>query len=126
MMEVQLGTVAQTKGVNPRVKAFGAMMVRDHTTANAEVMMLASRMGVMLPPTPMPKHAQHIRHLQNLSGTAFDRAYITMMIEAHKDDLDEFEDASKKAADTAVRGFAARTFPVLKMHRDSAVAIRKR
>ncbi|MCW3073977.1 MAG: hypothetical protein JWP69_1046 [Flaviaesturariibacter sp.] len=102
------------------------MMVRDHTAANAEVVMLAGRMGVTLPTAPMAKHAKHIGHLQQLSGTAFDRAYITMMIEAHKDDLDEFEDASKKAVDTAIRGFAARTFPILRMHRDSAIAIRNR
>lgn len=38
-----------------------------------------------------------MHYLSNLSGAAFDRAYINVMIEARKDDIDEFEDALKKA-----------------------------
>ena len=34
MMEVTLGKAAQQNAENPRVKAFGAMMVTDHTKAN--------------------------------------------------------------------------------------------
>ena len=33
MMEVELGKVAQENASSPRVKAFGAMMVKDHTEA---------------------------------------------------------------------------------------------
>lgn len=126
MMEIRLGTLAQERATNPRVKAYGAMMVRDHTLATQELMPVAAKLNVMLPDSVLPKHARHLRHLDNLSGQAFDRAYINMMVEAHKDDIDEFEDASKKAADADVRAFAARQLPVLIMHRDSAVAIRKR
>jgi putative membrane protein len=125
MMEIQLGTIAQQKATNPRVKAYGAMMVRDHTLATQELTPVAAKLNVSLPDSMLPKHARHLRHLDNLSGQAFDRAYINMMVEAHKDDIDEFEDASKKAADADVRAFATRQLPILRMHRDSAVAIRK-
>jgi putative membrane protein len=125
MLEIQLGNIAQQKATNPRVKAYGAMMVRDHTLASQELAPIAARLNVTLPDTMLRKHARHLRHLDNLSGQAFDRAYINMMVEAHKDDIDEFEDASKKAADADVRAFATRQLPILRMHRDSATAIRK-
>ena len=126
MMEIQLGKVAQEKGQNPRVKSYGTMMVRDHETANSELQPIAAKLGVKIPTTLLPKHARHVSHLQNLQGIAFDRAYINMMVESHKDALDEFEDASKKAADADLKAFAAKQLPVLQMHRDSAIAIRKR
>ncbi|HEU4469979.1 MAG TPA: DUF4142 domain-containing protein [Flavisolibacter sp.] len=126
MMEIQLGTIAQQKAQDPRVKNYGAMMVKDHTAATAELVPIAGRLGVNIPATLLPKHAKHVSHLENMTGAAFDRAYINMMVEAHKDDIDEFEDASKKAADTELRAWAAKQLPVLQMHRDSAVAIRKR
>jgi putative membrane protein len=125
MLEIQLGTIAQAKATNPRVKAYGAMMVKDHTLATQELIPIAAKLNVSLPDTLLRKHARHLRHLDNLSGQAFDRAYINMMVEAHKDDIDEFEDASKKAADADVRAFATRQLPILRMHRDSATAIRK-
>jgi putative membrane protein len=125
MMEIQLGTIAQERATNPRVKAYGAMMVEDHTLATQELTPVAAKLNVPLPDSMLPKHARHLRHLDKLSGQAFDRAYINMMVEAHKDDIDEFEDASKKAADADVRAFATRQLPILRMHRDSAVAIRK-
>lgn len=125
MMEIQLGTIAQEKATNPRVKAYGAMMVKDHTLATQELAPIAARLNVSLPDSMMRKHVRHLRHLDNLSGQAFDRAYLNMMVKAHKDDIDEFEDASTKAADADVRAFATRQLPILRMHRDSAVAIRK-
>src|SRR5438045_9606015 len=41
MMEVELGNYAQQNAVNPRVKEFGAMMVRDHSKANDELKSIA-------------------------------------------------------------------------------------
>ncbi|HYC27988.1 MAG TPA: DUF4142 domain-containing protein, partial [Chitinophagaceae bacterium] len=126
MMEIQLGQLAQQKSASEDVKRYGAMMVRDHTAATAELKTVAAKLNFTPPDSMLPKHSRHVGHLDGLSGTAFDRAYITMMVEAHKDDIDEFEDASKKAASADVRAFAAKQLPILTMHRDSATAIRKR
>jgi putative membrane protein len=41
MAEVELGTLAQQKAVNAKVKDFGGMMVTDHTKANDEMKALA-------------------------------------------------------------------------------------
>jgi putative membrane protein len=123
-MEVTLGTMAQEKGSHQRVKDFGAMMVRDHTAANQELVSIAATKNYPIPDSLLPKHQRHVDHLNGLNGTAFDRAYMDMMVEAHKDDIDEFEDASKKAKDTDVKAFAAKQLPILTMHRDTARSIR--
>ena len=125
-MEVQLGKLAQEKATNPRIKAFGAMMARDHSAANADLMKTAKALNITISPELLPKQRRHADHMSGLAGTVFDRAYINMMIDDHKDDIEQFEETAKKAEHEQVQAFALRTFPVLRMHLDSAIAIRKR
>jgi putative membrane protein len=49
MAEVELGNLAQQKGMDEQVKAFGAMMVKDHSMANMEMMELAKTKKITLP-----------------------------------------------------------------------------
>src|SRR5215213_3296911 len=41
--EVSLGELAQQRGTHPDVKNFGAMMVRDHTSAGTDLKQIATR-----------------------------------------------------------------------------------
>ena len=45
------------------------------------------------------------------------------MVDDHQGDVDKFEKASNNAKDAAVKAFAAKTLPVLRMHLDSAKAV---
>ena len=125
MMEVEAGRLAEQSAQNARVKAFGAMMVRDHSAANSELMALASARNITLPDSMMEKHKSHIEKLRTATGRAFDREYMSMMVMDHNEDVNKFQVAANNAQDTAVRGFANRTLPVLRMHKDSATAINK-
>lgn len=124
MMEVQLGTLAQTSAANPRVKAFGAMMIRDHTKANKELTALATTKNFNIPATMPVKLQNHINEMKKLKGTDFDKHYINMMVNDHKEDISLFEEAAKHSTDPGVKAFASKTLPVLNMHLDSAKAIK--
>ena len=123
MMEVQAGELASTKAKSARVKAFGAMMVRDHNKANEELKALASSKNITIPTTLGEHHQKHVNDLNEKSGKDFDDAYMSLMVDDHKKDVDKFEDASNNAKDAAVKAFAAKTLPVLRVHLDSARAI---
>jgi putative membrane protein len=125
MMEVNAGQVAQQKGMNDRVKAFGAMMVRDHSQANQELMNLAKAKGMMLSDSLDKKTNDHMTAMQKMEGKAFDKHYINMMVEDHNKDVAEFEKAASSAKDADLRAWAAKTLPILKVHQDSARAISK-
>lgn len=125
MMEVQLGQIAQDQAQNQRVKDFGAMMVRDHSKANDELKTLASTKNVTLSDSLMPDHKHHVTDLQKKKGTAFDKAYMNMMVQDHQKDIQEFEKASNNLSDGEIKAFATRTLPVLRAHLDSANAISK-
>ena len=125
MMEVQLGQLAQQQGQSQRVKDFGAMMVRDHGKANDELKSLASAKSVTLSDSLTAEHKRHVTSLQNKKGTAFDKAYMSMMVQDHQKDIQAFEKASNNLSDGEVKAFATRTLPVLKAHLDSATAINR-
>lgn len=123
MMEVELGNYAAQNAGHARVKHFGEMMVRDHTKANDELKSLASTKNITLPATLSEKHQKHVDDLKKLKGAEFDKEYMDLMVKDHKEDIDEFEEASRKEADAEIKAFAGKTLPVLKMHLDSAKAI---
>lgn len=119
MAEVELGTLAQQKAVNTKVKDFGAMMVSDHSKANDEMKALAKSKGLTLPTAIDDKEQKVKDDLSAKSGADFDKAYVSNMIDDHKEDIKEFEDASKNCKDPDLKAFAVKTLPVLKMHLDA-------
>ena len=123
MLEVQLGELAQQKASSQRVKDFGAMMVRDHTKANDDLKSLAGMKNITLPSSPGKNQLDHIQNLSKKSGRAFDKDYMKMMVDDHKEDIDAFEKASRDASDADVKAFASNTLPVLRVHLDSAQAV---
>jgi putative membrane protein len=125
MMEVELGNIAQQNAQSDRVKAFGAMMVRDHSQANQELKALASAKGFMLPDSIAKKHRTHVDAMRKMTGKSFDQHYMSMMVKDHNEDITKFERTSTNAADNDLKNFAAKTLPVLRTHKDSATAINK-
>ena len=119
MAEVELGMLAQEKATNVKVKDFGAMMVKDHTKVNNELMALAKSKGITLP-NAIDNDEQKVKNdLSAKSGAEFDKAYVKNMIDDHKGDIKEFEKASKNLKDVDLKAFAVKTLPTLKMHLDA-------
>jgi putative membrane protein len=123
MTEVQLGELAQQKASSQQVKDFGAMMVRDHSKANDELKAIAGNKNITLPPAPGEDHMDHIKKLSEKSGREFDKDYMKLMVDDHKDDIDKFEKCSKDAKDADLKAFAAKTLPTLREHLNAAKKI---
>ena len=116
MAEVELGKMAQQKAADPQVKAFGERMVQDHGKAHEELTRIGSSKGVTLPATMDRSHRRDAERLAKLSGAEFDREYMKHMVDDHRNDVKEFEKASRSSKDTEVKDFASRTLPTLQTH----------
>ncbi len=116
MAEVELGRLGEQKASNPEVKNFASRMVRDHSKANHELTSLAASKGVDLPSGKGMMNDATYMKLKVLSGAAFDKAYVSAMVDDHKQDVADFEKESEAAQDPSVRSFAAKTLPTLKEH----------
>jgi len=125
MMEVQLGKLAQQNASNPRVKNFGKMMVTDHSKANDELKALAAKQNIALPDSMSNDKKDNMQDLSKKKGSDFDKAYMDMMVDDHKEDINKFQNAAQNVQDTAVKAWAAKALPVLQKHLDSAQAIQQ-
>ncbi|MEO6316354.1 MAG: DUF4142 domain-containing protein [Chitinophagaceae bacterium] len=116
MLEVQLGKMAQDKGVSSDVKALGAMMVKDHSAANAELMAVAKEKNITLPAVLSDKNQKTVASLTEKTGTEFDKAYSNYMVSDHKDDIDAFKKEANSGKDSTLTGWARNKVPVLEHH----------
>ena len=116
MEEVELGQLAQQKGVNQSVRDFGQRMVTDHNQANNELKQLLASKGATLP-TELSHHERStINDLQNASGADFDKTYARDMVKDHKRDVKDFQKAAKDVNDPELKAWAQKTSPTLEEH----------
>lgn len=123
MAEVELGKLATQKASNPDVKQFGQKMVDDHSKANDQLKQVASEKHVTLPDGPSAKDKAMMTKLEGMSGDQFDRAYMENMVKDHKQDVAEFQKASKSSQDAQIKDFASQTLPTLQDHLKEAQRI---
>lgn len=124
MMEIELGRYAQQNASNPRVKNFGAMMVRDHTRASEELRKVATEKNIEIPSDLEDKHRNKIEDLMKKTGADFDEEYIKEMVDDHEKDVDLFREQAENGNDPDVSAFAGKTLQVLHIHHDSAKLIK--
>jgi putative membrane protein len=124
MTEVRLGELAQKNAASQRVKNFGSMMIKDHNSAGDELKRLAKGKNVTLPATPGDDHQKKIDDLGKKTGKDFDKSYINAMVDGHQSAVNDFE-KNKDNKDADVKAWVDKTLPTLRMHLDSAKAIKK-
>ncbi|RYY68646.1 MAG: DUF4142 domain-containing protein [Chitinophagaceae bacterium] len=126
LAEVASGNVAQGRTTNEGVKMFASMMVNDHSNVNGQIQTLAQQRMVSLPTETSEENKKMMADTEKKTGKDFDRAYMDMMVAAHKKTISMFEKASGEIADSAVKDLITQTLPKVKTHLDSAQAIRRR
>lgn len=124
MAEVQLGRLALERSRNPEVKQFAQQMIDEHTRANQELMQIASRKGITLPTTPGPKYEAAMQQLMQLSGDAFDTAYMgDAGINSHLESIGLYQRQAALGQDPDLRAFAGRILPRIQGHFEMASAM---
>lgn len=122
--EVNTGKMAQEKTMNARVRNFATMLVNDYAKFGNDLGIIAKDKKVTLPALPGMSEMRQANRLAVKQGGDFDKAYVDAMIDAEKKALVIYQDGSKMCNDPSLKLFAAKALPVLKMHLDSAQAIR--
>jgi putative membrane protein len=125
MTEVKLGELAAQKGTRDDVKAFGRLMVKDHTAINGDLTALAAQKGVTLPDSLDAKHQRMLDKMSAMTGAEFDSAYVSSMIKDHKMDAKEFKAESAATRDADVRTFVDKTLPVVEGHLQLITTMKK-
>jgi putative membrane protein len=125
--EVELGKLAAAKGSNQKVKDFGKKMVDDHSKANDQLKSIAGKDNMTLPSSLSAKDQMLLHRLSNLSGAAFDKAYINAMVKDHETDIALFQHEASDGSNSDLKSFAAGALPTLQEHlslaKDAAASV---
>lgn len=116
MAEVEAGKVAAQKARSDEVKKFAQHMVDDHGKMLQEVQQLAQSKGVDLPKSPSKKHQAAMKKLESASGEQFDKAYMSAMVNDHRDTVKKVEKIANSSKDPEVKGAAQKALPDIKHH----------
>ena len=136
MAEVKLGELASERARNADVKAFGRMMVQDHTKAGEELKQIAAQQNIQ-PPTELDdEHRDLMDRLSKAQGAEFDREYMNAMVDSHEKTINALEDRVDRKGDennpqfsakeaqepfeSSVNQWAAKTAPTVHKHLERA------
>ena len=118
--EVKLGQLALEKASSTDVKSFAQKMIDDHSKANNQLKEAAGKDRMTLPSTMDAKDQSLYNQLRDLSGPAFDKAYMKAMVKDHEEDVKEFQKEANKGANPDIKNFASTTLPTLQEHLELA------
>lgn len=116
--EIELGELAASKGQHDSVKAFGRLMVTEHTTAQNELNALASSKQVTLPAAPDSAHQALSQQLKTMSGNKFDSTYIHHQVMDHQKTQQDFQAEINQGKNADVKNYANKYLPHINMHLD--------
>lgn len=114
--EVRDGKLAQEKATDPKIKDFGAMMVKDHTKANEELQSLAESKGIKLPHGPGVGADTTKAKLSMESGSAFDKSYVKSQVKAHQETVDLLQKEISSGQDAEAKALAQKVLPTVQSH----------
>lgn len=114
--EVEAGKLAQQKGDDPKVKDFGAMMVKDHSAANEQLKALAAGKGIDLPGSSSTSQMATKAKLEVLSGGTFDKSYVEDQVKAHRDTVELLKKEIATGQDPDAKAFAQKVLPTVESH----------
>ncbi len=115
-VEIRLARLAQNKASADVVKRFAQKMLTDHSLLQREWADVSARSGTKISAPSNPRMQGQISRLERLSGTEFDRAYMTAMVENHRESVNAFDTRGRTTQSFEVRNLVARSLPYLQEH----------
>jgi putative membrane protein len=125
-VDIDAGVLAEAKGTNAEVKAFGKQMAADHTRVNASAVELVTKLKVTPEDNPTSKSLKtggdkNLATLKGLSGAAFDKAYIANEVAYHQAVLDAVDTVLIPSAQNAeLKALLVKVRPAFVSHLEHA------
>jgi putative membrane protein len=133
-MEIDMGKVAQTKGSTQAIKAYGQMLVRDHQSADKDLLAFARKNKATIPmykPTTEADQKDEkddkdmAAHVKTLKGADFDKDFLSMMVAGHEKVLAKLDTAMGSVGNDDLKTLIGTVKPTVQKHADQARDLQK-
>jgi putative membrane protein len=118
--EVRGGIIAKSRAGSPRVKAFGRLMIKDHSREVRDLSAVARTVGVHPPDEPSPEQQKALWVFSHFHGGPFNCTYIAYEYADHTADVGEAEVELAEGRNPMVKHAAARWLKVYEKHLSKA------
>lgn len=123
MYEIEAGKIAQEKAKSADVKAFGKMMVTDHTALQNQMKPLITKAGKTAPTALDQRRQGFLDNLRAASAADFDKVYLDQQVAAHEETLTLMNGYAENGDNADLKAAAAKTAPKVQSHLDRAKAL---
>lgn len=120
MQERYLGRLAEEKSQNSDVKDYGKLLSHDHNAALQSLVRLMNKYGIAQPKALPEERQDAYKEVKGLSGPAFDRAFIDMMVKDHEKAVAEFQHEASAAQNKDLKDYTQDQISVLQEHLNKA------
>jgi putative membrane protein len=114
--EIATSQLALQKSSNQMVRSYAQRMIQEHTQANQRLSRVAAQHGITLPTDPGPLNAAIAQQLAQLSGTSFDRAYMSTQENLHMQAIGLYRTAVQQGKAADVKQYATALLPSINNH----------
>jgi putative membrane protein len=123
MYEIKAAQIAEQRSKDPEVKAFAALMVKDHTAMDSDMRPKIDA-AAQQPATELDKRRSgFIDHLNSTSAADFDKTYIDQQVSGHQEALDLLKGYADHGPDAILKDAAGKAIPTVQAHLDKAKAL---
>jgi len=123
LAEIELGELAATKATAASVRNFAEMMITEHQAAYDELESIAIDKSTGITTSVNFEHQEIKQKLTEMSGHAFDTAYMRSTIKDHEKAIELFETEISNGNDPHVKEHAVQYLPQIQRHHHKADSI---
>lgn len=124
MYEIEAGKMAAMRAKSADVKAFGKMMVTEHTAMTNEMKPLVLAAHQTPPPALDERRKGLLDNLKAASDADFDKTYLAQQEAAHSEALTLMKGYADAGDDAGLKAGAAKAVPKVQMHLDKVKALK--
>lgn len=123
--ERDAGRLAEKRSANADIRAFGGMMVKDHTKTTDDLrdVLVKDHLPVPQSPTPNPQQAKMLADLTASPKGAFDQAYTHSQVVAHQMAVNVIQDYIDHGDNPDLKKLASSARPLVQHHLDMALKL---
>jgi putative membrane protein len=124
MFEIEAAKIALEKSRNEQVRSFAQTMLTDHQRMSMEMMAVA---GGTRPAAAQlePRHGAQLDQLRQETDANFDKRYMEMQVEGHREALTLHQDYSKNGDNAQLKNVATDALPQVQQHLQQAEMLRR-
>lgn len=116
LWKMDLGALAKKQAASKDVKEYGEKMAADHGQYYQQLNRFADRKGISFTADPDRVRKNTFVFFSQEYGAAFDRNYISLMIDENQRDINLYRKEMEKGQDTEIRAFASNIVKKLEVY----------